>query len=44
MILKNSNIITVLLSYEVFFASELVPGSKVALFFTNLRYQALTQR
>ena len=30
--------------YEMFFTSELVPGSKIALFFPNFRYQALTQR
>ena len=30
--------------FEVFFTSELVSGSKIALFSTNLRYQALTQR
>ena len=30
--------------YEVFFTSELVSGSKIALFSPNLRYQALTQR
>ena len=30
--------------YEVFFTSELVPGSKIALFSPNLRYQVLTQR
>ena len=35
---------SLLSKYEVFFTSELVSGSKIALISPNLRYQALTQR
>ena len=31
-------------NYEVFFTSEVVPGSKISLCLRNLRYRALTQR
>ena len=40
----SSLISTMVITYEVFFTSGLVPGSKIALFSPNLRYQAQNER